>query len=180
MFHQSNCVSAIKRILFYNRHIFIFLFFDLFVSSLLVPCMHKHTSLRVRVKTSYNTNCSLNRLNVWLKLLFIRWLSHVKNAGCKSYYIFEANALSKKFVQNIRFPITTCHYPGETLHLFISNNLKSNSALHGCVCNTIKFDMEMNVILFYFCVCFWLQTLILLGMTWLSFVKMFIWINLIW
>jgi len=40
VFHQSNCVSAIKRMLFYYHHVSIFVFFHVFVGSfLLLPCM---------------------------------------------------------------------------------------------------------------------------------------------
>jgi len=53
--HQSNCASAIKRMLFYYGHISIFVFFYVFVCSLLLTCMLKSTALRVGMKTLYNT-----------------------------------------------------------------------------------------------------------------------------
>jgi len=41
--------------LFYKRNISIFVFFHVFVCSLLLPCMLWSTALRVGVKTLYNT-----------------------------------------------------------------------------------------------------------------------------
>jgi len=55
VFHQSKSISAIKRILIYYRHACILVFFHVFVCSLLMRCMLKSSSLRVGVKTLYNT-----------------------------------------------------------------------------------------------------------------------------
>jgi len=54
-FHQSNCASAMKRMFFYYRHVPIFVFFRVFVCSLLLPCTLKSSALRVGVKALYNT-----------------------------------------------------------------------------------------------------------------------------
>jgi len=52
VFHQSKYISAIKRILFYYRHVYILVFFHVFMCSLLLRCMLKKSSaLRVGVKT---------------------------------------------------------------------------------------------------------------------------------
>jgi len=47
LFHQSNRVSAIMRMLYYYRRISIFVFFHVFVCSLLLSCMLESTALRV-------------------------------------------------------------------------------------------------------------------------------------
>jgi len=47
VFHKSHCASVIKRLLFYYRHIFTFVFFHVFACSLLLPCMLTSTALRV-------------------------------------------------------------------------------------------------------------------------------------
>jgi len=39
VFHQSECISAIKRILFYYFHVYNFEFIYVFVSSLSLRCM---------------------------------------------------------------------------------------------------------------------------------------------
>jgi len=54
-FHQSNCASAIKRKLFYYRHVSIFVFFHVFLCSLLLPCMLESSALRVGEKMLHNT-----------------------------------------------------------------------------------------------------------------------------
>jgi len=41
VFHQSKCISAIKRIIYYYRHVYIFVFFHVFVRSLSLRCMLK-------------------------------------------------------------------------------------------------------------------------------------------
>jgi len=54
VFHQSKCISAVKRMLFYYRHIYIFVFVHVFVCCLLLPNMLISTALRLRVKTLYS------------------------------------------------------------------------------------------------------------------------------
>ena len=54
VFHQSNCVSAIKPMLFYYSDIPIFVFFHVSVCLLLLPCMLKSTAFRVGVKQDRN------------------------------------------------------------------------------------------------------------------------------
>jgi len=39
VFHQSKCISAIKRTLLNYRHVFTFIFFHVFVCFLLLRCM---------------------------------------------------------------------------------------------------------------------------------------------
>ena len=64
VFHQSKCISAIKRILLYYRHVYIVVFVNffhefvcsfhlthVFLCSLLLRCMLKSSALRVGVKT---------------------------------------------------------------------------------------------------------------------------------
>jgi len=51
---QGKCVSAIKRVLFCYHKVSIFVFFHVFLCSLLLPCMLKSTALRVEVKALYN------------------------------------------------------------------------------------------------------------------------------
>jgi len=53
VFHQSNCVSAIKRTLFCYHHVSILVFFHAFVR--FVPLPFKSTALSVREKMLYNT-----------------------------------------------------------------------------------------------------------------------------
>jgi len=55
--HQSKYVSAIECMPSSNRHLSIFVFFHVFVCSLLLPCMLKSSRLRmgVGVKTSHHT-----------------------------------------------------------------------------------------------------------------------------
>jgi len=57
VFHQSKCISAIKRasILFYYRHVCILVFFHVLLCSVLLRCMLKSGALRVVAKTLYNT-----------------------------------------------------------------------------------------------------------------------------
>jgi len=50
VFHQSECISAIKRLLFYYRHVCILLFFRVFVCSFLLKCILKSTALLVGMK----------------------------------------------------------------------------------------------------------------------------------
>ena len=65
--HQSNCVSASKRMLFYYRHISIFVFFHVFECSLLLPCMLKSYALCVGMKMLYNTiPLRMNLFNLFL------------------------------------------------------------------------------------------------------------------
>jgi len=54
VFHQSNCASALKHMLFYYCHISTFMYFRVFVCSLLLRRVFKSTTLRVGVKTSYH------------------------------------------------------------------------------------------------------------------------------
>jgi len=56
VFHQSKCISAIKRILFYYFHVYIFEFIYVFVSSLSLRCMLIPRALRVGMKTLYTIN----------------------------------------------------------------------------------------------------------------------------
>jgi len=46
MFHQITCISAIKRILFYYRHVYILVSFHVFVFSLLLRSIFKYNALR--------------------------------------------------------------------------------------------------------------------------------------
>jgi len=55
VFHQSNCASVIKHMLFYYCHISIFVFFHVYVRFLLLPCMPMSAGLHVGVKTLYET-----------------------------------------------------------------------------------------------------------------------------
>ena len=54
LFHQSKCISAVQRVLFYYRHIYTLVFVHVFVCCLLLPIMLISTALRLRVKTLYN------------------------------------------------------------------------------------------------------------------------------
>jgi len=51
--HQSICVRAIERMLFYYHRISIFVFFHVILCSLLLLCLS--TALRMGVQTLYNT-----------------------------------------------------------------------------------------------------------------------------
>jgi len=55
VFHQSKCINAIKRILFYYRYVCILVFFHVFVCSLLLRCVLKSRALLVGEKTLHNT-----------------------------------------------------------------------------------------------------------------------------
>ena len=54
LFHQSKCISAVQRVLFYYHHIYTLVFVHVFMCCLLLPIMLISTALRLRVKTSYN------------------------------------------------------------------------------------------------------------------------------
>jgi len=72
LFHQSKCISAIKRVLFYYRHTSIFVFFHVFVCSLLLRFLIKSNALHVGVKTLHNAiklNCLMGRIHLFLKLV---------------------------------------------------------------------------------------------------------------
>jgi len=56
VFHQSKGISTVKRTRFYHRHVYILVFFHVFVFSLSLPCMLKSSALRVGVRTFYNAN----------------------------------------------------------------------------------------------------------------------------
>ena len=53
--HQSNRVSALKRVFFYYRHISMPVFFHVYMCYLLLPCMLESIALRVGMKTLYCT-----------------------------------------------------------------------------------------------------------------------------
>jgi len=54
VFHQSKCISAIKRIPFYYFPVYVLEFIHVFVCSLSLRCVLKHRALHVVVKTLYN------------------------------------------------------------------------------------------------------------------------------
>jgi len=60
VFHQSKCISAIKRTLFYYFHVYIFEFIHVFVCSLSLRCMLVPRALRVGVKTL----CTINQITM--------------------------------------------------------------------------------------------------------------------
>jgi len=72
VFHQINWVSAIKRVPFYYCHIPIFVFFYVFVSSLLLSCMLKYSALRVSVQMLYNTQNKIY-LKQWRGTHLLSW-----------------------------------------------------------------------------------------------------------
>jgi len=53
VFHQSKCISAIKRLLFYYRHKCTLVFFQALMCSCVI-CYYRSSALRVRVKTLYS------------------------------------------------------------------------------------------------------------------------------
>jgi len=57
VFPQSKRISAIKRIVFYYRHVYIFVFFHVFVFSLLLRCMFKVK--RIACGSGDLTQCTL-------------------------------------------------------------------------------------------------------------------------
>ena len=82
---MSNCVDAIKCMLFYYCHISNFVFFHTFVCSFLLPCMLKSTVLCVGVKTLYNTNC-WDLYNKTSSVSFIFILFHPPIHGGQKYW----------------------------------------------------------------------------------------------
>jgi len=54
VFHQSKCISTIKRILFYY-HVCILVFFHVLVCSLLLLCVLRSIALRAGMKILYST-----------------------------------------------------------------------------------------------------------------------------
>ena len=61
VFHQSKCISVIKRILFCLPHVYILVCFRVFVCFLLMQCMHKSRVFHAGVKTLHNTLFVSNR-----------------------------------------------------------------------------------------------------------------------
>jgi len=54
VFHQSKCISATKRILFYYRHLRILVFFHVLVCTLFMQFMRKSSALRVGEQSQYS------------------------------------------------------------------------------------------------------------------------------
>jgi len=69
VFHQSECISAIKRILFYYFRVHIFESIYVFVSSLSLRCMLIPCALRVGVKTLH----TINQTEFMSWSMFVRW-----------------------------------------------------------------------------------------------------------
>jgi len=87
LFHQINCVTAIKRILFYYRYLSIFVTSRVFVCSFLLPFMLRLAALRVGVKMLYNI---FQESWSWhsVKLKGSEMASLVRECLCLFIYIF--------------------------------------------------------------------------------------------